>query len=394
MEEINLSPDLIRFVNEHEQDDVHSLALKSKKYPDIDMELAIRQISGRKIAKSKIPSWYSSDHIIYSKSLSMEQSSSEQTARYKAALCEGTSMADLTGGLGVDFSFLSTGFKEAVYVELQPELAAIARHNFEVLGLNNATVVNSNGTDYLTDMQPVSMIYIDPARRDDTGKKTVLISDCTPDILAIEDLLDEKADMVMIKLSPMLDISLAVRSMRNISDVHIISVNNEVKELLFIKRKTADKTLYHCINIAGNNTDSYTFSREGEETAIVNYASQPDKYLYEPNTSILKAGAYKSIAAEYSFRKLHPSSHLYTSDELRTDFQGRRFEIEHICSLSKQDIKEYLSKIGQANITTRNFPLSVQEIRKKTKLKEGGDIYIFATTLSDDRKVLIVCRKA
>jgi hypothetical protein len=394
MEEINLSADLIRFVNEHEQDDIHSLALKSKKYPDIDMELAIRQISGRRVAKGKIPTWYSHDHIVYPRSLSMEQSSSEQTARYKAALYGGVSMADLTGGFGVDFSFISPNFKEATYIELQPELTTIARHNFDVLGLNNVTVINSNGADYLSAMPSVSMIYIDPARRDDTGKKTVLISDCTPDILAIEDLLDEKAGMVMIKLSPMLDISLAVRSMRNVSDVHIISVNNEVKELLFVKRKTADKTLYHCINITGGNTDTFTFSKEDEETTIVNYASQSDKYLYEPNASILKAGAYKSIAAEYSFRKLHPSSHLYTSDVLRTDFQGRRFVIEHICSLSKQDIKEYLSKLGQANITTRNFPLSVQEIRKKTKLKEGGDTYIFATTLYDEKKVLIVCRKA
>lgn len=390
---MNLSDELKAFIITHEADDVHSLALQAKQYPDIDMEMAIRQITGRKIAKEKIPSWYANDNIIYPKHLSMEQCSSEQTALFKASLCGGESMADLTGGLGVDCFFLAHGFNNAVYVEQQSELAEIAVHNFKILG-QDIKVVNEDAVSYLSSMPPANLIYIDPARRDSTGRKTVLIEDCTPNILDIESLLEEKSKQVMIKLSPMLDITLAVKSVKSVSDVYIISVNNECKELLFIKKGNTGKTLYHCVNIQNSNTDTYTFYKEDEDTISLNYTTKIAKYLYEPNASILKAGAYKSIAKAYSLDKLHPSSHLYTSDVLYEDFPGRKFVVDNICSLNKKDMKEYLSDIKQANITTRNFPLSVQEIRKKTGLKDGGDIYIFATTLVDDRKVLLICHKA
>lgn len=390
---MNLSDELKAFIITHEADDVHSLALQAKQYPDIDMEMAIRQITGRKIAKEKIPSWYANDNIIYPKHLSMEQCSSEQTALFKASLCGGESMADLTGGLGVDCFFLAHGFNNAVYVEQQSELAEIAVHNFKILG-QDIKVVNEDAVSYLSSMPPANLIYIDPARRDSTGRKTVLIEDCTPNILDIESLLEEKSKQVMIKLSPMLDITLAVKSVKSVSDVYIISVNNECKELLFIKKGNTGKTLYHCVNIQNSNTDTYTFYKEDEDTISLNYTTKIAKYLYEPNASILKAGAYKSIAKAYSLDKLHPSSHLYTSEILYEDFPGRKFVVDNICSLNKKDMKEYLSDIKQANITTRNFPLSVQEIRKKTGLKDGGDIYIFATTLADDRKVLLICHKA
>lgn len=390
---MNLSDELKAFIITHEADDVHSLALQAKQYPDIDMEMAIRQITGRKIAKEKIPSWYANDNIIYPKHLSMEQCSSEQTALFKASLCGGESMADLTGGLGVDCFFLAHGFNNAVYVEQQSELAEIAVHNFKILG-QDIKVVNEDAVSYLSSMPPVNLIYIDPARRDNTGRKTVLIEDCTPNILDMESLLEEKSKQVMIKLSPMLDITLAVKSVKSVSDVYIISVNNECKELLFIKKGNTGKILYHCVNIQNSNTDTYTFYKEDEDTISLNYTTKIAKYLYEPNASILKASAYKSIAKAYSLDKLHPSSHLYTSDVLYEDFPGRKFVVDNICSLNKKDMKEYLSDIKQANITTRNFPLSVQEIRKKTGLKDGGDIYIFATTLVDDRKVLLICHKA
>jgi len=390
---MNLSDELKAFIITHEADDVHSLALQAKQYPDIDMEMAIRQITGRKIAKEKIPSWYANDNIIYPKHLSMEQCSSEQTALFKASLCGGESMADLTGGLGVDCFFLAHGFNNAVYVEQQSELAEIAVHNFKILG-QDIKVVNEDAVSYLSSMPPANLIYIDPARRDSTGRKTVLIEDCTPNILDIESLLEEKSKQVMIKLSPMLDITLAVKSVKSVSDVYIISVNNECKELLFIKKGNTGKTLYHCVNIQNSNTDTYTFYKEDEDIISLNYTTKIAKYLYEPNASILKAGAYKSIAKAYSLDKLHPSSHLYTSDVLYEDFSGRKFVVDNICSLNKKDMKEYLSDIKQANITTRNFPLSAQEIRKKTGLKDGGDIYIFATTLADDRKLLLICHKA
>ncbi|NDV78221.1 SAM-dependent methyltransferase [Dysgonomonas sp. 511] len=389
-----LSPTLTDFVEEHENDDISSLALQAAKFKDIDIETAIRQIAGRKIARHKIPAWYANRHIIYPKHLSLEQSSSEQTALYKASLCKGESMADLTGGMGIDFYFMAHNFDTAIYVEQQEELATTATHNFKVLGLQNAVTINEDGVDYLQKMQPASLIYIDPARRNNSGKKTVLIEDCTPNILEIEKLLEQKGQTVMIKLSPMLDISLALSSLSNVSDVHIVSVNNEVKELLFVKQAVANKTQFHCVNIKKDKTDRFSFYKEEEQSAQPVYTETTGKYLYEPNASILKAGAYKIIGEKLSLSKLHPSSHLYTSDSLIGDFQGRVFAVENICSLSKKDIKEHLSNLGQANITTRNFPLSVADIRKKTKLKEGGDTYIFATTIANGDKVLIICRKA
>ncbi|MDR2956048.1 MAG: class I SAM-dependent methyltransferase [Prevotella sp.] len=389
---MRLSDELIRFVNEHEKEDVHTLALQSHKYPQIDISLAICQITGRRIAKDKIPAWYENQQIVYPKHLPLEQSSSQATAQYKASLCSGKSMVDLTGGLGVDFYFISQNFNNATYVEQQYALAELATYNFKVLGLNVQTV-NADAIDYLHSMSYVDLIYIDPARRDNIGKKTVRIEDCTPNILEIEDLLEQKAERVMIKLSPMLDISLALKSLKNISQVHIISVDNECKELLFIKEKEVINTIFHCINIYNGATDIYTFTKEKEADSNISCPSVPGKYLYEPNASILKAGAYKIIADEYSVSKLHPSSHLYTSDRL-IYFPGRKFTIDGIYTLNKKDIKEYIAPLKQANITTRNFPLSVNEIRKKTGLKEGGDIYIFATTLANDKRVLIICRKA
>lgn len=391
---MNLSDQIVHFVNLHEGSDVHSLALQAKQYPDIDMQTAIRQISGRKIAKEKIPSWYANDRIIYPKHLSMEQCSSELTARFKASLCNGKTMVDLTGGFGVDCFYLSKSFETAVYVEQQDELADIAAYNFNVLDRNRLTVVNADAIEYLTSMSPTDLIYIDPARRDNTGKKTVLIEDCTPNILDIETLLEEKSLQTMIKLSPMLDISLALKSLKGVSDVYIISIGNECKELLFIKKGESESTTYHCVNIHHEKVDQFTFDKETEENISLTHTPQVDKYLYEPNAAILKAGAYKSIAEAFSLNKLHPSSHLYTSDILHDDFQGRKFIVEGICSLNKKELKTHLKNVKQANITTRNFPLSVQEIRNKTGLKDGGDIYLFATTLADEKRVLIICRKA
>lgn len=388
-----ISGTLNEFVKEHENDDIRVLALRATQYPDVDIQLAIRQITGRRIAKEKIPSWYINENILYPKHLSLEQSSSEKTARYKANLVDGDSMVDLTGGMGVDFSFLATKFKQVVYVEQQTELTGIAAHNFKELGLTNVTVKNADALSYLQETAAVDLIYIDPARRDTEGKKTVGIEDCMPNIIELESLLDEKGKETMIKLSPMLDITLALKSLSNISDVHIISYNNECKELLFIKKKTDKETLYHCVNIQKEKTDILSFTRDQEEKTIIGYKSQIGEYLYEPNTSIMKAGAYKYLSTYYNIDKMHPNSHLYTSDSLISDFQGRSFIIDNVCSLNKKEVKQYLHNIKQANITTRNFPLSVQELRKRTGLKDGGDIFIFATTLADERKVLLICKK-
>lgn len=384
----------IQFIKEHEKDDVRKLALQASRYPDRDMPFIIQQIAGRQISKDKLPTWYDNENIIYPVHLSLEQCSSEKTAIYKASLCQGKSFIDLTGGLGVDFSFMSQQFDEAIYVEQNIDLIELASHNMQALGLKNISIVNDNAESYLSNANSFDTIYLDPARRNTHGQKTVLIEDCTPNLREIGETLFEKGEQVIIKLSPMLDISLALKSLSEINQVHIVSVNNECKELLFVKDKAkADYINFKCINILNNQTQIYSFEKEGENETIIAYTNKIEKYLYEPNPSVLKAGAYKSIARDFSINKLHQSSHLYTSDELVENFSGRKFEIISSFEFNKKELKQNLSKIDKANITVRNFPLSVAEIRKKTNIKEGGEIYIFATTLSNEKRVFIVCKK-
>lgn len=383
------------FILNHATEDIRKLALKAALLKDIDSKQAIQQIAGRQIAKHKIPSWYQQDDIVYPPHLSMEQCSSEKTALYKQGLCIGKRLIDLTGGLGIDFSFMSRNINESIYVEKSEDLCQIAQENFETLALKNITIVNTDGVDFLTTVSERSgTIYIDPARRNLSGRKTVLIEDCIPNLIEIDTLLDEKTERSIIKLSPMLDISLSVKKLSNISEIHILSVDNECKELLLIKEKSTKPVEVHCINLHNSQTDHFLFTYSDEETAKVEYTSDILSYLYEPNSSIMKAGAYKSVANQYELKKFHPNSHLYTSDVCLSEFPGRQFKVITILPSNKKDLKKYLGNISQANISTRNYPFSVAEIRKQTKVKEGGDLFIFGTTLSNDKKVLILCEKA
>lgn len=392
---MNLSDNLKVFIHEHASDDVNQLALRANQFSDIDLQTAIQQIKGRQIAKVKIPSWFNNQDILYPKHLSMEQCSSEYTALYKTELCSGENMVDLTGGFGVDFAFMSERFTQSTYVEQQQELTEIAKFNFAALGLKNVHVVNINCVDYLNTMERVDWIYLDPARRSETGRKTIAIGDCMPDIITIEDLLKQKSNKVMIKYSPMLDISLAIKSLNYISDVHVVSYNNECKELLFIKDHQLNATdiLIHCVNLKKDKIDIFTFKQKVESTINLSSNTSLKRYLYEPNASIIKAGAYKSIANYYNIDKLHVNSHLYTSDTLIDNFHGRVFEIQSVSSLNKRELREKLKDVKYANVSTRNFPLNPQELKKRLNLKDGSDIYIFGTTLSDNNKVLLISKK-
>ena len=392
---MQISSETLRFIEENARADVRSLALQAKKYPQVDMAMAVVQIAGRQIAEAKVPSWYHTEGLLYPKHLSMEQCSSEATAIYKAGLVEGDSFADLTGGFGIDCSFLSRKFKQADYVERQAELCELAKHNFPLLGLSIG-VHNEDGVEYLKQMQPVDCLFLDPARRDGHGGKTVAIADCEPDVSALEDLLVEKAKKVMVKLSPMLDLSLALKHLKYVREVHIVSVNNECKELLLILQKesaSSDITI-HCEHIVNaSEHQSFSFTQEQERTSDCPLATEVGAYLYEPNASILKAGAYRSLTQTYACKKLHASSHLYTSEQFIEDFPGRRFKIEAISGFGKKELKDFLQGMEKANLTIRNFPSSVADLRKRLKLKEGGEDYLFATTLADESKVIIKCRK-
>lgn len=400
---MQIFPETQQFIREHSSDDIRALALQAKKYPNVDMPTAITQIAGRQVAAEKIPSWKEIEDIWYPKHLSLEQCSSEITARYKASLLQGESLTDLTAGFGIDCSFLAAKFKSATYVERQEELCEIAAHNFPILNLNHITVKNEDGVAYLKAMSPVDCIFLDPARRNEHGGKTVAISDCEPDVAELEELLLSKANRVMIKLSPMLDLSLALKELRHTQEVHILSVNNECKELLLLLgqeppagQTSPEEVPIHCINLSTKGTHEeqrFVFTREQEQRNECMYTDTLGSYLYEPNTSLLKAGAFRSIAAAYPVKKLHPNSHLYTSDALITDFPGRAFRIISQCSFNKKEIKENLADLKKANITVRNFPATVAELRKRISLTEGGNTYLFASTLNNGQKILIRCEK-
>ena len=403
---MELNDETLRFLHLHAKDDVRTLALQAPKYPGVDMPAALTQIAGRQAAAEKIPSWHEVEDIIYPRHLSLEQCSSEATARYKATLIRETpsdTLADLTGGFGIDCAFLSERFRQATYVERQEELCGIAAHNFPLLGLNHIHIENKDSVRHLQEMPPVDWIFIDPARRDGHGGKTVAIADSEPDVSALEPLLLAKARYVMVKLSPMLDLSLALQELEHVQEAHIVSVNNECKELLLILGRAVvppEEVPIHCINLSTkgdqyqpDRQQVFCFTRGREQATESTYADLPGQYLYEPNASLLKAGAFRSIALAYRVEKLHPNSHLYTSDLPVKDFPGRSFRITGFCTLNKKEMRAVLGDTKKANVTVRNFPASVAELRKRLKLAEGGDTYLFATTLNDERKVIIKCEK-
>lgn len=391
----NMNQETKQFILENIVANVHQLALQSARYPLVDMPLAIRQINGKQKIKSKVPLFYNTDDILYPAQLSLEQSSSESTAKYKSSLCEGNTLADLTGGFGIDCCFISNYFQQVTYVERQTELCELATHNFKVLGKNHIKVIHSDSEKYLTEMDHVDWIFIDPARRSSSGKKVVLLSDCEPDVSALSPLLLQKATRVMIKLSPMMDITAAVRELPATTEIHIISVDNECKEVLLILDQIAtNNKKISTLNIGKNNENqNFEYFTDDEIKAEVSFAATIEKYLYEPNASLMKSGAFKLIGNRFDLRKLHINTHLYTSTELILQFPGRVFEVLNLWGNSKKELKELSEKTPKANITTRNYPISVDELRKKLKIKDGGEVYLFACTLANEQKVIIECVK-
>ena len=385
---IEVNQSTLDYIRQHADEDVRQLALRGHKCPDVDLQYALEQIAGRQKARTKLPSWAAIDGIVYPPHLSMEQCSSEATARYKASIAgKGALFVDLTAGFGVDMALISQGFQKAVHVERQPQLCAISSENFRLLGLNHIEVVCGDGVAYLHTMRHADLLFIDPARRDVHGGRTYDISDCTPNVLEILDEMLEKADRVMIKLSPMLDWRKAVADLGKVNEVHIISVDNECKELLLILSKTKKPLRVFCVN----NDECFE--------VVEGISSQPRplpqdmRYLYEPNASVMKAGCFALIEQRFGVVQLERNSHLFVSDKEISGFPGRQFLIEKRTSMNKRELKAALADVDRANITVRNFPMSVAELRKRLKLKEGGDVYIFATTISDEGHQLLVCRK-
>ena len=382
------------------------------------MSFALDQIAGWQTACKKLPSWAAVDGIVYPTHLSMEQCSSEQTARYKASLAAGIltqsaesrpsplAFVDLTGGLGVDFSFMARAVCQChcqhpaplpprlVYVERQESLCNLARQNFPLLGIE-AEVCCADGVDYLHSLAHADLVFLDPARRDSHGGRTYGIGDCTPDVLGMRDELLEKADVVMLKLSPMLDWRKAVADLgeSRVREVHIVSAGGECKELLVIlQRRLADEALrLVCVNDdevwepALRHEDS---AGSGESPAL-----QCGSYLYEPNASVMKSGCFRALERDFGVGQIAANSHLFVSDSYIPYFPGRKFQIAALSSLNKRDLKPLLKSLTQANIAVRNFPMTVAELRKCLKLNEGGSTYLFATTLASGEKVLLFTHK-
>jgi len=386
-----LSEEIASFIHKNRKSDIAGLMLKIPPFK-IDAKWVAAQIEGWQKASVKLPLWASNDRIVYPVRLSMEQCSSEKTAQYKASLVKGDYAIDLTGGFGVDTFFLSKNFSKVIYIEQQEELTEIAAHNFIALGQLAIEVrqgISENILKTITDK--VDLIYLDPARRKES-QKVYKLSDCDPNVVDFLDLYFSLSDIILIKTSPMLDITEATRQLKGVKEIHIISVDQECKEVLYLLNKEyIGEALFVCVHNFKNTIDRFVFNIS-EETIHKSSISEPLYYLYEPNASILKAGAFNSITKQFDVHKLHPSTHLYTSNHLIIDFPGRSFVVKKIVGYNKKEIHNVI-ETGKANIQTRNFPDSVETIRKKIGLKDGGNIYVFATTLSDGRKVLLICEK-
>lgn len=396
------------FIAAHSTDDVHELALHTKPQPDFNLPLVLDQIAGRQIAQRKLPQWAEHSGIIYPPHLAMEQCSSQFTAQCKARIAaeltsdaaHPTSLVDLTGGFGVDFSYMARDFDAATYVERQESLCELAEHNLRELGLAHVNVVHSDGVEYLRAMPPATLIYLDPARRDEHGSRTYAIEDCTPNVLELRDLLLGKAPVVMIKLSPMLDWRKTVDDFAGAASQLIITASaNECKEIVVVlERGRHEQVRITCVNDSQHleftvGTDDFA---SAQAATLVDPNDLPaQQYLYEPNAAIMKAGAFRELQREFAgtdLKQIGANSHLFVSTQAIREFPGRAFVIDAIGTLNKRELKALLTGVERANITVRNFPLTAQQLRKKLKLKDGGDAYIFATTVAG-RHVLLRTHK-
>lgn len=384
------------FIQKNRQADIVKLVLNQKKYPDLDIKKLANQINLRKKAIAKLPTWAKNTAIFFPSTISWQQCSSEHTATYKSAIfqqiSDGQKIADLTGGFGVDAFYFAKQFEEVIYIERQTELTKIVKHNNKVFHQTNIKVVNDDSLEYLKSIE-IDCIYLDPARRNERQQKIITLEDSTPNIIAIQDDLLAKANYIMIKTSPMLDIHKALKSLKCVEAVHVVAVENECKELLFIMNSRVEAThniRLTCVNISKENQVN-KFETTWNNYVSINY-SEPKKYLYDANKAILKGNVINAVGNYFDFEKIAPNTQLLTSDELQEGFQGRIFEVKAVIKPSKKVIAKYLDK-GKANVIVRNFPESVANLRKKWKVKDGGYIYLLAITLMNEQKIVVVCKR-
>ena len=377
------------FIKKHLDSDVPKLLFKGSPFEKVTIQELVAQIEAKKKSKKKLPTWFKAKDIYYSNKLNIEQTSSETAAQYKSNLLSGNTIIDLTGGFGVDAFYFSKRFKTVIHCEIQTDLSEIVKHNYNMLGISNIHTRAVDGFSHLTlHKEFFDWIYIDPSRRNELKGKVFLLADCLPNIPENFDILFEHTNNVLIKASPMLDITSAINELKYVKEVHVVAIENEVKELLFVLEKSyVSKIKTKTINIIAS-ADQH-FDGIHKESISAEF-SLPKTYLYEPNTAILKAGLFDQLVKP-PLSKLQQNSHLYTSNEL-IDFPGRRFKIQHCITYNKKELNTIIPS-KKANITTRNFPETVAQIRKKIKFKDGGDNYLFFTTNIDNKYIVIVCTK-
>lgn len=384
-----------QFIKEHASDNLDRLLLNASKYQGVDIAWAVHQIDARRRMSAKLPLWSAEQKLRFPVRLSLEQCSSERTARYKASLCSGDTMADLTGGFGVDCFFIGQQFHKVFYIERNAELCALAHYNFSVLNFLQAEILETDAETFLTETDVVDVIFLDPARRDNLGRKVVALADCTPDVTALLPLLKQKSKCLLLKLSPMLDISSVLHQMPWVNEVHVVAVDGECKELLFLIRWDEQcETRFFAVDLQKNNRQqSFSFTLSEEQNAVCEYANEVGTYLYEPDVAILKSGAFRLFAQRFGLKKLHQNTHLYTSDTLVESSPSRIFVVENQAGFSKKSLNKILSNMKSANISVRNFPESVDVLRRRLKLKDGGDDFLFACTNFNNEKILIKCKR-
>lgn len=393
---MEISDDLRRFIREHADDDVRTLLLAAARYPGVDVPLAVIQIEAHRRIREKLPAWYAArDRLVFPSRTAVEQCSSEPTARYKQRLVgdDVRCLCDLTGGLGVDTAHFAACVPHVIYVERDRTLFEAAMRNFVSLGIGNVEGVNASAEEALEGLSAVDVCYIDPSRRGAGDRRLFALADCEPNLERLLLALLSKAPTVIAKLSPMLDLQHTLTRLPGTSEIHVLSVRNECKELLFVVRRdhTAPPQI-HCINLTADGKEqAFRFTPDEERTAPLRLASSVAQYLYEPNASILKAGAFRLTTVRMGIDKLHVDSHLYTSDSMVVDFPGRCFRVEEVMPFGRALCRTIARTVPRANLAVRGFPLTADALRRRLKVADGGNVYLFATTLSDGRRILVRC---
>lgn len=386
-----LNSEIQNFITINVDKEVSQLALQKNPFPDVNWIEIVHQISAKAKAKNKLPTWFKTKGIFYPTKISVEQTSSEEAANYKSSLVNGENLIDLTGGFGIDTYFFSKRINSVIHCEIDSELSEIAKHNFEKLDIKNISCINGDSYTILQNLnKKFSWIYIDPSRRNEAKGKVFMFKDCTPNVTELLDFYLDYSDNILIKTAPILDITAGLAELKNVKTIHIVAIENEVKELLWIVSKDySGEISIKTVNIAKKETSKFEFIL-GENKGIPSF-SLPEKFLFEPNSPIMKSGGFDEVSVFFNLKKLHNHSHLYTSNTI-IDFPGRIFRIENCFIYNKANMKQHLEH-QKMNITVRNFPESVETIRKKWKIKEGGDKYCFFTTDTNNHKIVLICTK-